>query len=64
MFKSIYNYFTNIGADIIYGYVEVKCANNNCGRIFKFARNTLDNNNINNYSCNMGCALAVFNNQH
>ncbi len=61
MFKNVYNYVTNIGADIIYGYVEVKCANRNCQTIYKFSRNTLNNNNINNYCCRMGCALESYN---
>ena len=61
MFKNVYNYMTNIGSDIIYGYIEVKCSNRNCSRVFKFARNNFDNNNINNFCCRMGCALEAFN---
>jgi hypothetical protein len=61
MFKNIYNYINNVGADIVYGYVEVKCANRNCRRIYKFSRNSLNMNNINNYCCGMGCALESYN---
>jgi hypothetical protein len=60
MFKNIYNYITNVGADIMYGYIEVKCANRDCKAIYKFTRNSLNMNNINNYCCRMGCALAAY----
>lgn len=56
----MYSYLKNITSDIIYGYVDVKCANKNCNRIYKFARNNLDFN-TNNYCCNMGCALSSYN---
>ena len=62
---NIYNYIKNtsynIVTDIVYGYIEVKCANRDCNRIYKFSRNSLNINNVNNYCCRMGCALAAFN---
>jgi len=54
-------YLSNLIQDIYYGYVNVKCVNKSCSRVFKMSRNTLNQNNINNYSCNMGCALNYFN---
>ncbi len=52
------NYFTNILQDIYYGYIEVKCCNNNCNQVFKISRNKYKNTL---YSCNTGCALAAYN---
>ncbi len=57
----MFNYIQNILGDIFYGYIEVKCANNTCGRIFKLTRNNYYNNCITEYSCNMGCALEAYN---
>ena len=53
----MFYYLKNITSDIIFGYVDVKCANKYCNRIHKFARNNIDFN-TNNYCCNMGCAFA------
>ncbi len=54
----MFEYLSNIMKDLFYGYVEIKCVNPTCNRIFRLSRN----NNINeNYSCNMGCALNYFN---
>ena len=47
--------------DIYLGYIEVKCANRDCNRVYKFSRNSFNINDINNYCCRMGCALAAFN---
>ncbi len=60
MIKNIYNYITNIGANIFYGYVEVKCANHKCRRVYKFSRNNFNMNNISNYCCGMGCAFETY----
>ena len=57
----MFSYFSNVAKDIYYGYVNVKCANKNCSRIFKISRNRLETNMINNYCCNMGCGLEYFN---
>ncbi len=57
----MFSYLSNIALDIYYGYVEVKCVNPMCNRVFKFSRNKLDLNMKNNFSCNMGCALNYFN---
>ncbi len=54
----LYNYIVNIGTDIIYGYIEVKCANPTCNRVFKFSRNYYNNGN---YCCNMSCSYEAFN---
>ncbi len=51
-------YMLNIIKDIIYGYIQVKCANPYCSNIFKIPRNDY-NNTL--YSCNMGCALNAYN---
>ncbi len=57
----MFTYLTNIALDIYYGYIEIKCVNPTCNRVFKMSRNKLDINIANNYSCNMGCALNYFN---
>ena len=57
----MFDYIYNIMNDIYYGYIEVKCCNSNCNRVFKFARNNININDVNNYCCRMGCALAAFN---
>ena len=57
----MFDFIYNIMNDIYLGYVEVKCSNRNCNRIFKFSRNNININNINNYCCRMGCALATYN---
>jgi hypothetical protein len=57
----MFSYITNILGDIFYGYIEVKCANKGCRRIFKLTRNNFYNNGITEYSCNMGCALEAYN---
>ena len=51
------NIINNI-RDIFYGYIQVKCANPNCSKIFKISRNSYQNTE---YSCNMGCALNAYN---
>jgi hypothetical protein len=56
----MFTYLSNIALDIYYGYVEIKCVNPSCNRIFKMARNKLDSNITNHFSCNMGCALNYF----
>jgi hypothetical protein len=38
----MFNYIYNIVNDIYYGYIEVKCCNRNCNRVFKFARNNIN----------------------
>ena len=57
----MFSYISNIFQDIYYGYIEIKCANPNCSRIFKMSRNKLDIHYDINYSCNIGCALNSFN---
>ena len=54
----MFNYIYNIGADIIYGYIKVKCANKTCGRVFYFSRNNFIKTE---YCCNMGCSLEAYN---
>ena len=56
----MFNYIKNITSDIIFGYIDVKCANKRCNMIHKFSRNNIDFD-INNYCCNMGCAYASYN---
>ena len=56
----MFDYIKNLTSDIIFGYVDVKCANKECNRIHKFARNNL-NFNTNSYCCNMSCALQSYN---
>ena len=54
-------YFSNVLQDIFYGYIEIKCVNESCKRVFKISRNKINLYGTNNYSCNMGCALSYFN---
>lgn len=56
----MFYYLKNITSDIIFGYVDVKCANKNCNKIHKFSRNNIDFN-TNNYCCNMSCAFESYN---
>ncbi len=58
---SYYNKISNIVKDICYGYIEIKCSNNNCNKTFKLARNTISTFTPTSYCCNMGCSLATFN---
>ena len=55
----MFDYIYNIVNDIYYGYLIIKCANNNCKRTFKILRNNYKGGL---YSCNMGCALEAYNN--
>ena len=57
----MFTYLSNIALDIYYGYVEVKCVNPLCNRVFKLSRNNVNYNISDSYSCNMGCALNYFN---
>jgi hypothetical protein len=54
-------YIKNVLSDIIFGYIEVKCCNKMCNSKFKIARNNINVNGIDNYSCNMGCAIEAYN---
>lgn len=54
-------YMWNVVKDVTYGYLEVKCCNRNCGRVFKISRNTDAAKYNTNVSCNAGCALAAYN---
>jgi hypothetical protein len=54
-------YLWNVAKDITFGYLELKCCNKNCVRTFKISRNSEVSKNPNNVSCNMGCALAAYN---
>jgi hypothetical protein len=53
----MFEYLSNVALDVYYGYIEIKCVNKNCNRIFKFSRNKISPNTPNHYCCNMGCAL-------
>ncbi len=55
----LYNYFVNISFDIIYGYIQIKCANPNCNKIFKLSRNYYKEGNF--YCCNMSCSYGAIN---
>jgi hypothetical protein len=57
----MFTYIQNILGDVFYGYIEVKCVNNTCNRVHKITRNNFYNNGQTDYSCNMGCALAAYN---
>jgi len=54
-------YIGNILFDVVYGYVEVECANKKCKRIHKFPRNNNITQTTNYYCCNMGCAFESYN---
>ena len=49
----------NVLQDFIYGYIEIKCVNESCNRIFKISRNNYTGGL---YCCNMGCSLETYNN--
>ncbi len=55
------SYVWNILKDCTFGYIEVKCCNTRCNRVFKVSRNSEAAKTPNNISCNMGCALAAYN---
>jgi hypothetical protein len=57
----MFSYIQNVLGDVFYGYMEVKCANKLCNRLFKLTRNNYYNNGQTDYSCNMGCALEAYN---
>jgi hypothetical protein len=57
----MFYYVKNILGDMVFGYIEVVCCNNNCKRVFKLSRNKYYNSPITTYSCNMGCALESYN---
>lgn len=57
----MFSYIQNVLGDMIFGYIEVKCANKLCNGIFKLTRNNFYNNGKGEYSCNMGCAFEAFN---
>jgi hypothetical protein len=57
MFDYIYNVVNDMYY-VYYGYITIKCANNNCKRTFKISRNNYKGGL---YSCNMGCSLEVYN---
>ena len=35
----MFYYLWNVAKDVTFGYIEVKCCNRNCGRVFKISRN-------------------------
>ena len=57
----MFYYIKNVLGDMIFGYIEVKCANKLCNRVFKLTRNNFYSNGKGEYSCNMGCAFEAFN---
>jgi hypothetical protein len=57
----MFTYIQNVLGDMIYGYIEIKCANKLCNRVFKLTRNSYYDNGKTDYSCNMGCAFEAFN---
>ena len=57
----MFDYIYNVVNDIYYGYLIIKCANNNCKRTFKISRTNYKGGL---YSCNMGCSLDSYNNSH
>jgi len=59
--KEYYEFIKNSVFDLIYGYVEVKCANKLCNVIYKLSRNSQCVKHNMSYACNMGCSLSAFN---
>jgi hypothetical protein len=46
------SYLWNAVKDCTYGYIEVKCCNSICNRVFKVSRNSETAKTPNNVSCN------------
>ena len=56
-----YESIKNTFSDLIYGYVELKCANKLCNRVHILSRNSDCVKYNREITCNMGCTLSAFN---
>ena len=54
-------YYLNVIKDYTLGYIEIKCCYSKCNRMLKISRNEL---RYGFYSCNIGCALASYNDKN